>query len=163
MQEIIKISQTIIGNDEANSVNARDIHTYLGVKTVFANWIDRAIKKYDFKENIDFIKVITDSKSGKRDFIVTLDMAKELSMLENNAKGKETRKYFISCEKKVLSGTTNDNLTPVLNIMLKQNETVLRLLEQLISTQETQIKTYNIYKGVKNLINIKTMKGGIKL
>ena len=53
MTNIIKITKNEIGNAELNSVNARDIHNYLQVNSKFADWIKRAIVKYDFKENID--------------------------------------------------------------------------------------------------------------
>lgn len=102
MNEIIKISTSIIGNEEINSVNARDIHSYLEVKTHLSTWIKRAIEKYDFKENIDFSILKSGNPNGgidKIDYIVSLDMAKELAMLENNSKGKEIRKYFIKVEK----------------------------------------------------------------
>ena len=90
----------ILFNTELNSVNAREIHKYLEVKTKFADWIKRAIEKYDFIENQDY--VILKNGNGNNayiDYIVVLDMAKELAMLENNPKGKETRKYFIEFEK----------------------------------------------------------------
>ena len=96
----IQITKSIIDNTELNSVNAREIHKYLEVKTKFADWIKRAIEKYDFIENQDY--VILKNGNGNNayiDYIVVLDMAKELAMLENNPKGKETRKYFIEFEK----------------------------------------------------------------
>ena len=105
MTNIIKITKNEIGNAELNSVNARDIHNYLQVNSKFADWIKRAIVKYDFKENIDFT-VLKNENAEKWEFspteyIVTMDMAKELAMLENNPKGRETRKYFINCEKEL--------------------------------------------------------------
>ena len=90
----------MINGAEINSVNAREIHKYLEVKTKFADWIKRAIDKYDFIENQDY--AILKNGNGNNayiDYIVALDMAKELAMLENNPKGKETRKYFIEFEK----------------------------------------------------------------
>jgi phage anti-repressor protein len=87
MNKLIKIKQELIGTETVNSVNSRDIHTYLGVKTHLSTWIQRAIKKYDFKENIDFSILKSGNPNGgikKLDYIVTLDMAKELAMLENN-------------------------------------------------------------------------------
>ena len=96
----IQITKSIIDNTELNSVNAREIHKYLEVKTKFADWIKRAIDKYDFIENQDY--AILKNGNGNNayiDYIVVLDMAKELAMLENNPKGKETRKYFIEFEK----------------------------------------------------------------
>ena len=103
MQNLISITKSEIGNTELNSVNARDIHNYLEVKTKFSMWIQRAISKYDFKENVDYLLAIPKNGNGGKfeniEYIVTLDMAKELAMLENNEKGKEIRKYFIKVEK----------------------------------------------------------------
>ena len=100
MDSLIQISKNTINGAETNSVNAREIHKYLEVKTKFADWIKRAIEKYDFIENQDY--AILKNGNGNNayiDYIVVLDMAKELAMLENNPKGKETRKYFIEFEK----------------------------------------------------------------
>ena len=100
MDSLIQITKNTINGAETNSVNAREIHKYLEVKTKFADWIKRAIEKYDFIENQDY--VILKNGNGNNayiDYIVVLDMAKELAMLENNPKGKETRKYFIEFEK----------------------------------------------------------------
>ncbi len=114
MTNIIKVTKNEIGNAELNSVNARDIHNYLQVNSKFADWIKRAISKYDFKENIDYTVLKNEKKLNDgvcrpfTDYIVTMDMAKELAMLENNPKGKETRKYFIDCEKKLNSNSANN-------------------------------------------------------
>ena len=103
MDSLIQITKnTINGAEVINSVNAREIHNYLGVKTRFNDWINRAIEKYDFIENIDYSIL---SNGNSKDFVVTLDMAKELAMLENNPKGKEIRKQFIDLEKKLLNQT----------------------------------------------------------
>lgn len=102
MNDLIKITKSTIGAEVINSVNAREIHDYLEVKTHLSTWIQRAIEKYDFVENIDFSILKSGNPNGgmsKVDYIVTLDMAKELAMLENNEKGKATRKYFIAIEK----------------------------------------------------------------
>ena len=100
MDSLIQITKNTINAAEINSVNAREIHKYLEVKTKFADWIKRAIEKYDFIENQDY--AILKNGNGNNayiDYIVVLDMAKELAILENNPKGKETRKYFIEFEK----------------------------------------------------------------
>ena len=99
MNDLIKIEKTVLNNTETNSVNSRVIYDYLEVATAYSEWIKRAIEKYDFIENEDYIIILTDSKSGKRDYIVSMDMAKELCMVSNTEKGKETRKYFIEVEK----------------------------------------------------------------
>ena len=50
----IQIMETVLNGEKINSVNAREIHDYLEVKTHLSTWIQRAIEKYDFVENIDF-------------------------------------------------------------------------------------------------------------
>lgn len=138
MQELIKISKNEIGVQELNSANAREIHEYLEVKTVFAHWIKRAIEKYDFKENVDYVTFITDAKSGKRDYIVTVDMAKELAMLENNAKGKEVRKYFIAVEKAYKAEVVHSaDLSPVLAEITKGLVEMNRTMQTIVSAMQT--------------------------
>ena len=58
MKNLISITKSEIGNTELNSVNARDIHNYLEVKTKFSMWIQRAISKYDFQENVAYLLAI---------------------------------------------------------------------------------------------------------
>jgi len=82
MKDLIKISKQQIGTEKVNSVNSREIYEYLEVKTEYAKWIQRAIEKYDFVENTDYIIVKNDENpnlSAGRPllyYIVTLDMAK---------------------------------------------------------------------------------------
>ena len=99
MNDLIKITKNNINGSEINSANAREIYDYLGLaKGQFSRWIKSAIDKYDFIENEDYI-TIDMNVEGTKDYIVTLDMAKELCMVSNTEKGKETRKYFIEFEK----------------------------------------------------------------
>lgn len=86
-------------------VNARDLYNFLEVKSDFNNWIKNRIRDYNFVENQDFevfVNNYENSKGGRptKEYAITLDMAKELSMLERNEKGKEARKYFIAVEKR---------------------------------------------------------------
>ncbi|WP_418180615.1 antA/AntB antirepressor family protein [Aliarcobacter lanthieri] len=134
MQDIIKVTKNEIGNTELNSVNAREIHSYLEVKTHLSTWIQRAISKYDFKENIDFSILKSGNPNGGRDvldYIVTIDMAKELAMLENNPKGREVRKCFIQIEKEhinylenrsELSIDNNSYKTKYLEVLERENK-----------------------------------------
>lgn len=83
-------------------VSARDLHEFLESKQEFTNWIKNRIKQYGFVENEDFtIDKFIMRKTWKHDYIISIDMAKELSMVEQNAKGREARKYFIECEKQL--------------------------------------------------------------
>lgn len=100
MEEIIKISE----KDGQRAVNARELHAFLESKQEFANWIKGRIDKYGFVENQDyevFDRFIKNPQGGRPtiEYALSLDMAKELSMVENNEKGRMARKYFIECEK----------------------------------------------------------------
>ena len=101
MTEIIALSAATIGGEEIQTVNARDLHAVLGVKTEFKDWIARRIKDFGFVENTDFCSFLSESSGGRpsKEFSVSLGMAKELAMVERNAKGKQARLYFIECEK----------------------------------------------------------------
>lgn len=86
-------------------VNARDLYEVLEVKTPFNKWIKRRIEKYGFQENIDYLVTdifVPNSSGGKQTvihYILKLDMAKELAMIEPNDKGRKIRLYFINAEK----------------------------------------------------------------
>ena len=69
---------------EVNSVNSRDLHSNLEIKTEYSHWIKRAIEKYKFVEGEDYITVaIKDGRATGTDYIVNMDMAKELCMVTN--------------------------------------------------------------------------------
>lgn len=94
-----------IGEDLVQTVDARTLHSFLEVGKVFAAWITDRIDQYGFIENADYVVFSETGKnpSGGRpakEYAITLDMAKELSMVERNEKGKEARQYFIECERR---------------------------------------------------------------
>lgn len=99
----------IIANQTTLLVNARELHERLQVSTKFQDWIKRRISDYEFTPNLDFIEVLkfenvetgffgTRQKEIK-DYHLTLDMAKELCMLERSELGRQARRYFIEQEK----------------------------------------------------------------
>jgi len=102
MNELIKITQNNEGN---NVVDARELHVFLEVKSKFATWISNRINKFGFVENQDFIPFSKNLENGGRskEYAITINMAKELAMVENNEKGKQARRYFIEAEKAVRS------------------------------------------------------------
>lgn len=87
---------------EINSADARELHSFLNSERQYANWIQDRITQYGFIENQDYIvKTTYTGRRPRKEYFVTLDMAKELCMVENNDKGKEARRYFIKCEKEL--------------------------------------------------------------
>lgn len=110
--ELLPISE----NNGQRAVNARDLHSFLESKQQFSDWIKGRISKYDFVEGKDFETLYFDYQGNllnirhhnfmksenqqvsKIEYALSIGMAKELSMLENNERGKQARKYFIACE-----------------------------------------------------------------
>ena len=100
----IEIAKRNIGNEKVNSIDARELHEFLELKEQYTDWINRYTKDnndYGFVINSDFYRSTCNSLNGRKmqTAIITIDMAKELSMLSKTEKGKEARKYFIECEK----------------------------------------------------------------
>ncbi|WP_375675772.1 phage antirepressor KilAC domain-containing protein [Bartonella sp. AP9QHHD] len=110
MNTLIEIREQVIDGDTVQTVNARNLHAFLEAKRDFSNWIKDRIIKYNLEEGIDYI--LTLAKTGERqnvvlkEYYLTLNVAKELSMLENNKKGREARLYFIKCERLLKQVTT---------------------------------------------------------
>ncbi|EJE1648376.1 antA/AntB antirepressor family protein [Campylobacter coli] len=87
---------------EINSANAREIFQFLNSEQEYSNWIKNRISHYNFIENQDYIIELVYTKGRPRkEYYITLDMAKELCMVENNEKGRQARRYFIECEKRL--------------------------------------------------------------
>jgi len=102
MNQLIKIEKQVINGAEVNSVNSRHIYTYLEIGRHYADWIKSGIEKYDFKENEDLtLHKFVNGKTIQIDYLVTLDMAKELCMVSTTDKGKEVRKYFLDLERQL--------------------------------------------------------------
>lgn len=107
MTELIRIEPSSIGGETIQTCNARDLHAFLKVKARFNDWIRNRVEDFGFQENQDFITLTRLLVSGgkRKDYYLSLDMAKELAMVERNAKGKEARLYFIDCERIAKSKT----------------------------------------------------------
>ncbi|HHP0328461.1 TPA: antA/AntB antirepressor family protein [Campylobacter jejuni] len=102
MQTQIQIYNDKTIGAEINSANAREIFCFLEIETQFSIWLERRILHYNFIKNQDYIIELVYTKGRPRkEYYVTLDMAKELCMVENNEKGRQARRYFIECEKRL--------------------------------------------------------------
>lgn len=117
MNQIIKLHARLVSGSPKETVSARELHAFLEVGRDFTTWLRDRIETYGFAEGQDFIVIKSEENqsspqnggkpSGGRpslEYFITLDMVKELAMVERNAKGKEARRYFIECEKKLLAG-----------------------------------------------------------
>lgn len=109
------VSEGQIGGNLVQTTDARDLHRFLKVGRVFAAWISERIEQYGFAQNVDYAVF---SEAGKnplggrptKEYAITIDMAKELAMVERNDQGRAVRRYFIQCEAKAKQGITADDL-----------------------------------------------------
>lgn len=103
MKELIKITE----HEGRQAVSARELHQFIDMDTRFDIWIKRMLD-YGFTEGVDYQclnKKVPMPNGGFRyvldDFALSIDSAKEISMIQRNEKGKQARQYFIACEKKL--------------------------------------------------------------
>jgi len=87
------ISYARIGDGSIQTVNARELHEFLEVSTRFNDWIRNRISDFNFTENQDFVSLTENLVSGgkRTEYHLSLDMAKELSMVERTEKGELSR------------------------------------------------------------------------
>ena len=100
MDELLKINY----DADRITLSARDLHEFLEVGSKYNDWFKRMCE-YGFNENLDY-RAITQKRVTAQgnetkftDHEITLDMAKEIAMLQRNERGKEARQYFIEVEK----------------------------------------------------------------
>lgn len=113
--------------------DARELHEFLEVNSKFADWIKNRIQKYDFIEGEDFTTLSKNLENGGREiqYILSLDTAKEIAMVENNERGRQIRKYFIEVEKRARQPKqmTQSELIASMalqNVELERNVTALK-------------------------------------
>lgn len=160
------VTPSVIAGQSVNAVNARDLHGFLGVGRVFRAWISDRIEAFGFQEHKDYeiqeVLSRPDSDASKarpqmaKEYFLTLDMAKELCMVERNEKGKQARAYFIDCEKKLVL-TYQAPKNPFLDMSeeewleytllqlreKKEKEAVITRQQQTIGCQAEEIQALN--------------------
>ena len=105
MSDLMTLDMVSIAGQAQQAVNARLLHEFLEVKRDFSTWLKDRITEYEFIENQDFVcspNLVSKGRGGHNriEYFISLDMAKELSMVERNEKGKQARQYFLACERK---------------------------------------------------------------
>lgn len=129
MNALINISQSN-GN---RAVSARELHEFLEVDTKFATWIERRIEEYDFTDNEDYQVLPNFGKNpqGGRpaiEYALSIDMAKELAMVEKNAKGKQARRYFIAVEKQARNPQLSVSSKTLIETRRQQRDELMLLI-----------------------------------
>lgn len=160
MTELVKVKQADNGNV---IVSGRDLHEFLEVQTKYTDWFKRMIE-YGFKENVDFSVFLKNEHDktafgGVRkitDHALTLDMAKEISMIQRTEKGKQARRYFIQVEKayrkeRELPQTPEERLALTMEVTLRLDKRVKKVeadIDFLKNTSEIDsVQRYQLWKA----------------
>lgn len=188
MNELINVEQRTIGQQSVPTVNARELHAFLQSKQDFSNWINNRINQYGFVENIDYILVLnqqdgifnkiiensknTENKRGRpsKDYFISLNMAKELSMVERTDKGRQARLYFIECEQKLYALTAqqvqqtnyqqgiknaNWHITQLVHTLKDVVKTQQKQMDKIIDLQEQSLELLRIATEQRNHVAVK--------
>lgn len=113
LAELVPIYEQQISGELVQTVNGRELHGFLEVGRDYSNWIKDRIAEYGFVEGLDYLRTkgfdspnLANQKhrGGDRrsiEYFLSLDMGKELSMVERNEQGRQARRYFIDCERRL--------------------------------------------------------------
>lgn len=153
MNELITVNY----DNEQPTVSARELHDFLEVGADFRHWFPRMCE-YGFEEGKDFRTFLTESSGGRpaQDAEITIDMAKELCMLQRNDKGKQARQYFLQLERDWNS--PEKVMARALQIAHKRIHTLSEKIEQdapkvlfadSVATSHTSILIFDLAKIVK--------------
>nr|DAM59081.1 MAG TPA: antirepressor protein [Caudoviricetes sp.] len=153
--ELVPVYETSTGE---KVVYGSELHKVLEVKSRYREWIERRFNDIEAIENEDFQAAEISAPSGqtKKDYIIKLDTAKEMAMLERNEKGKQVRKYFIQVEEKYKQAAININqLSPELQMFnqifqqVAKTELEQKRLAERADQQEKNMKTIiDTFKGM---------------
>lgn len=149
MNEILKINY----DNDRITLSARELHEFLEIQTPFKKWFSRMIE-YGFTNEIDFREVmdkIVQNPLGGRpstDYEITLDMAKEIAMIQRNEKGKQARQYFIEVEKQWNSPER------IIARGLIESQKMIDNLNQKLLEQKPKVEFYDDVAGSKDAIEM---------
>lgn len=141
-------------------VGGRELHEFLEVKSNYSTWFER-MTEYGFVENTDFVLLSNfEKQSGsgghnKIDHAMKLDMAKEISMIQRNDKGKQARLYFIKVEEKYHQLAQPKTQSEIILMLAQQNVDIERKQLEIENTQkQQQIELESIKVKQDNIVEI---------
>ena len=147
--ELIKI----IEREGRQLVSGRELHEFLQIRTKYKDWFRRMVE-YGFEEAIDFIRVAQKRATNNLknpvttviDHAISIDMAKEISMIQRTEKGKIARQYFINCEKKLkaVKKLSPMELMELQFIALKEQKEKIAQVENRVDKLEEDMPLFQI-------------------
>lgn len=173
MSELIPIVTT---DEGVQAVMGRSLHAFLEVKTAYKDWFPRMVD-YGFSAGQDYLlknERVQDSLGREHEalnHIVTLDMAKEISMIQRSEKGKQARQYFLECERRA-KGTAPRELTgrELMARALMEADSTIRELEAATARQAAELEAaapkityHDEFVAQRDLIQFRTLANQLNL
>lgn len=165
MSELIPIQD----NDGVQAVMGRDLHAFLEVGAEYRHWFPRMVA-YGFEEGKDYtVKIdrVHDSLGREREamnHVISLDMAKEISMIQRTDKGKQARQYFIECEKRYQAGEMSElDEAKLVQRALQITYRQVRELEAVNAEMEPKASYFDEFVAGEDLIQFRTLANQLEI
>lgn len=147
----------IENKDGQQAVNARHLYGWLGVRKQFADWIKMQIDRCDLVENVDyevFHQKVKNSNGGRPfdEYALSLNSAKEISMMSQTEKGKQARRYFIECER-IAQQKEQPKQLSASEIMLMQAQMLVESEKRIKELEKNQKMLQSHQNGVDRRIS----------
>jgi len=111
VQQFVPVRDREVGGATLPTVLARDMYVFLGVRTAFTHWFRRQAVKCLLVVDQDYEELLSAKNDRKavsnrplKEFVLTLNAAKEIGMADKSQRGKDLRLYFLDCEARLLAG-----------------------------------------------------------
>lgn len=102
--DLIKVEPREMSGRMIDSINARELWSFVESGRQFADWMKQRIESYGLVDGVDFtVHKFVNGNATQIDYYLSIDIGKQLAMVENNDKGREIRLYFIECERRSLA------------------------------------------------------------
>lgn len=175
--QLIQINKDVkVGPEVIQTVNARELHGFLRNGKQYTDWIRDRVAKYGFQEGVDYTTVFASleneakGRGGNRrpvkEYHISLNMAKELAMVERNDQGKQARLYFIECEKRLLEvappsalPSYPDALRQLAATLERNEQQAIQIAQQttLIEIQKPAVEFVEKYVETDGALNFRTV------
>ena len=146
----------VYGTDTGEKVvYGTELHEVLGVKSKFADWVKNRLNDCEAEENEDFQTFSKNLEKGRPsvDYIIKLDTAKELAMLERNEKGRQVRRYFIQIEKKYKKNQKDMTTSEKIHLLAQGNVELEKKIDGVRQELEDFKKTLPLLPADADRIN----------
>lgn len=164
MNHLIRVTNRKVGAESVPTVSARELHSFLEVGKDFSSWIQARIAGFSFQHGIDFMRYEFAPQNGgagnrgvRIEYAITLEMAKELSMVERNEKGKQARLYFIEMERRAKANNVHYLIPKTLPEALRLAADALEQKAALESKIEADRPKVEFHDKVCEAVNAQTV------